>query len=135
MNRVPQSSNAGGNDQDKNMKTPQYDLNDFIFLLPDTHTNTNIPYTNDNNILTTTNTSNTNNNMIKPTSMAGLITSSSLESNLPISAVPESEGWARVKRRNDQGQTVALPLSPPLPGNSNVLSSRPIYTFPYLLSA
>jgi hypothetical protein len=88
MNRVPQPSNAGGNDQDKDMKTPQYDLNDFTFLLPDANNNNyNTSNINDNNIVTNSIRTDNNNNM---TQISGLISSSPLDSNLPISAVPES---------------------------------------------
>ena len=117
MNRVSQPSNAGGNDQDKDMNTPHQD----IVLLSDPPNNTN--KNNDNN--TATINILTNNNMIQ-SSRAGLISSSPLDSNLPIYAISESEVRMSASERVGFNLPAPPPHSPPLSGLSNVLPSRPI---------
>ena len=106
MNRVPKLSNAGGNDQDKDMNTPPRD----IVLLPESLNNTNNHNTYDNNTLTPTNIHNYN-NMIQ-SSRAGLNSSSSLDSYLSISAIPKSVGRMRASELVGLGhQLLALTLS------------------------
>ena len=100
------------------MNTPPQD----IVLLPESPNNTNNK--NDNNNVTTTNILTnilTNNNMIQ-SSRAGLISSSPLDSNLPISAISESE----VRMSASELVVFNLPAPLPLSGLSNVLPSRPI---------